>query len=73
MIRCSRGTFSKLGDRWLEINQVVIFFKNSHLTSLGEDSSTNIFYQQFKEELTPILLKIFHLIEEEGVHSTRPA
>ena len=75
MDKClEKYNFPKLSQEEIEnLNRVItsteietVIRNLSANKSLGPDGFTAEFYQKFREELTPILLKIFQKIEEEG-------
>jgi hypothetical protein len=53
-------------NRFIAHNEIEAAIKNLPTKSQGSDGFSTEFYQTFKEELIPILIKLFHEIERDG-------
>ena len=62
--KLNREEIENLNRSIREIEPVIKNFPTNK--SSGPEGSTAEFYQKFREELTPVLLKIFQKISEEG-------
>jgi hypothetical protein len=53
-------------NRFITCNEIEAAIVSQKKKSSGPDRLSTEFYQTFKEELIPTLLKLFHKIEREG-------
>ena len=76
LLKCNQQEVENL-NRSISSNEIESVIKNLPTNRiLGPDGFTGEFYQTFKKEALPILLKLFQKIEEEGsfqIYSTRPS
>ena len=55
-------------NRPITSNEIETMIKKTSNKGPGPYGFTGEFYQTFREELTPVLLKLFQKISEEGTH-----
>jgi hypothetical protein len=53
-------------NRSITSNEIEVTIESQKTKSSGPDRFSSEFYQTFKEDLIPALLKLFHEIEREG-------